>query len=573
VARFESLERELRVRGVRRYGLIGKCRPDAVTPELAHELRALGVVRMFVGIENASQAGQDHLDRRTTTAMLERALSAFREAGIFTAYNLLLFEPDATLDDIRENARFLRRHAGIPGNFCRAEPFHGTPLHRRLAARGALLGDHLGWDYRIADDRVELAFRLTLAAFRERNYAADGVGNRHVGLGYMAQLLRVFLDAESPRAVSALARADQVLAEVARDSADGLEWASDTVERLDPRDAEGAERAAVELAQRITTQDRKFSRAIDRAMDELQVVAALARAPRRSGGRGPELAQRVALAGAMLATAACGGELSPQGDCGSPPSGGGTGSRGYFGGTGGVTLKVPPTDGGRGGAEGGQGGETAPRGGSGGGTGGYMEGDGGFPPTGGRVPTGGFVGDGGSPPSGGMLGDGGSPPSGGFVGDGGSPPSGGLAGDGGYPPTGGYTSGDGGFPPTAGVPSNLDGGAAGTAKAEPARRDEAVDHWRDTMPAIPSRSSDLPLHTPPPVILEGWAETGKIRVVAHGATAEMDLLWAGPGERDGRGSELVWTPGSPRDRLTLVVRHPGGVASTSLLAADANGAG
>jgi hypothetical protein len=60
---------------------------------------------------------------------------------------------------------------------------------RALAAAGKLLGDYLGYDYRIDDDRAELLFRISAAAFRQRNFARHGVHNRYMGLGHSAKLL------------------------------------------------------------------------------------------------------------------------------------------------------------------------------------------------------------------------------------------------------------------------------------------------------------------------------------------------------------------------------------------------
>src|SRR5664280_1694723 len=156
----DSLERLTKLRrlldelGVGQAGIIGKCRPDCVTPDLARQLRQLGVVRMFVGVENGSQRGLDHLGRRMTIEDIEQALGAFEAAGIYVCYNLLLFEPDGVLDDVRENIAFMRKHANIPVNFCRAEPYHGTPLYHRVRERGTLLGSYIGWDYSIHDNRT-----------------------------------------------------------------------------------------------------------------------------------------------------------------------------------------------------------------------------------------------------------------------------------------------------------------------------------------------------------------------------------------------------------------------------------
>jgi radical SAM superfamily enzyme YgiQ (UPF0313 family) len=142
----------------------GKARPDCVTRELAHELRRLGVMRMFVGVEYVSEAGQQHLNRRTTTEQIERAVAALRDAGIFVCYNLLLFEPDTRLEDVRDNLAFMRRHAHTPVSFCRAEPYHGTLLYQRVTERGIRSGSFFDWDYGMIDPRAELMFRICAVA-------------------------------------------------------------------------------------------------------------------------------------------------------------------------------------------------------------------------------------------------------------------------------------------------------------------------------------------------------------------------------------------------------------------------
>ncbi|MBN1610462.1 MAG: B12-binding domain-containing radical SAM protein [Polyangiaceae bacterium] len=610
LARLRDLRAELTAVGVERYGLIGKCRPDTITGALAHQLASLGVVRMFLGIENASQAGQDHLGRRTHTAELERALDSLRDAGIFTTYNLLLFEPRATLQDVRENTAFLRKFAGIPGNFCRAEPFHGTPLHQQLARRGALIGDHRGWDYRMDDDRVELLFRLTLAAFRARNYDCAGVGNRYVGLAYAAQLVRVFFPEDSPRRRRALADADALVARISIDSADFLDRAIDLVETVDVRDVDRMEREAVDLALRVGARDRAFQLELDRVNDELRAVAAGSgvehRAPRPA--RRQKLAERAVLAASVLASAAaCGGDADDR----HPPQTGGSTMMGDGG--------SPPVIGGSGGTS------STPSGGASGTGGSYIQGDGGFPPviggSGGTSGSGGNA-DGGFPPvvggSGATSGtggnaDGGFPP---VVGGSGRTPSGGTSG------TGGLIAGDGGFPPaigggpmSGGGPSGTGGTAEGNAGAshavagaagatdEPAAgavaalqtdrsghngdpdltcsndaemscvaqvaeppAAELVDHWRDTSPSELVRSRDLPLYDPPDLTLEARQAGDAVHVIVRGATADTQLYWDGPGLRDVRGHELYWYPTSSRDRLTLVARRSGGVMSTSVSA-------
>ncbi len=266
--------------GVGRAAMIGKCRPETVTPALARQLRALGVLRLYVGVENASEHGAGDLNRGRQWQAVHTALDACREAGIFVCYNLLIFEPDATLDDVRANVRFMREHAEHPVNFCRAEPYHGTPLHLDLETRGRLSGSHLGWDYRLEDPRVEALFRITSAAFRQRNFDPDGVANRYMGLGYSMKLLEFF----HPDATGALGALDRRVRSVTRgiatETAGLLDEALSLAERLDPSDHDALERETALLGLRVAAADRAWHVALDELYADMAEHARRARRPR-----------------------------------------------------------------------------------------------------------------------------------------------------------------------------------------------------------------------------------------------------------------------------------------------------
>jgi len=203
----------------------------------------------------------------------------------------------------------------------------------------------------------------------------------------------------------------------------------------------------------------------------------------------------------------------------------------------------------------------------------------------GGVPTGGYLGDGGLPMGGGD--GGGSPPDsdGGDVGAG-APGAGGVgASDPGPEPVIGGSSGTGGVQGDGSWPAVGGGGTSARSRDASSRNEcratdtnlasvapdpaaEAVDHWRDTTPIHLTRDASLPLFDPPAVTLEAWREGDGIRVLVRGATAELELTFAGPGRREGAGAELVWYPTLPGDRLTLVARGPGGVSSTTLTASS-----
>jgi hypothetical protein len=276
IKRVRAIREALDDYGVGKVALVGKARPDCITPNLARELAALGVIRLYVGVENGSAAGGEHLRRGTQQEHIRTALAACREAGIFVCYNLLVFEPGATVADVRDNVRFIRDHASHPINFCRAEPYFGTALHTELAARQDLGGSYLGVNYRIADDRTELLFRICSAAFRERNFAPNGVANRYMGLGYAANILRRFHHDE--RQTEPLARRGlELTRRISLDTAALLERAIAVAEQTTLDDAETIERETALLGLAVAAADRRWHEELDEIFADMQALMTEAR--------------------------------------------------------------------------------------------------------------------------------------------------------------------------------------------------------------------------------------------------------------------------------------------------------
>lgn len=316
LSRMAAIKRVLDEQGVARAALVGKCRPDTLTPALARELARLGVIRMYVGIENASESGALHLNRQTDVATMGAALDACADAGIFACYNLLIFEPETVLDDIATNLAFMRAHASTPVNFCRAEPYVGTPLYRRLSNAGKLRGGFLGCDYRIDDDRAELLFRISASAFRERNFAADGVANRYMGIGYSAKLLEFFYPDARGRHAMLMERAQELTRSITLDTADLLEQAHDIAARADLAEHERLTRQTAMLGLRVAASDRVWHAALDALeRDMLSFARGESQTVRRTTGRVAQVAQNAAVAGwlALWATG-CGKSSLPAQD-------------------------------------------------------------------------------------------------------------------------------------------------------------------------------------------------------------------------------------------------------------------
>ncbi len=493
--------------------LIGKCRPDSVSPELMRELRALGVIRLYVGVENASQRGADHLNRRTQQARVDDALSACREAGIFVCYNLLLFEPDATLGDVRENVAFMRRNAQHPVNFCRAEPYVGTPLHADVSTRQDLGGSYLGFNYRIEDDDTELAFRVCSAAFRQRNFDPQGVANRNMGLGYSLKILEQFYEDPAGRRAALSRRTAALTRAISLETAGLLERAIDLTEayRTEP---DRLERGTAALGLEIAAADRARHAELDTLYADMNRFAA--DASRSRGWRVPArkltaVVQRVALSASLAAgTTACDACSGPQDDAPEiepehfpPPD-----------------PAPPPPD---------------P-----------------VPPPPDPVP---------SDPQPELLPPDPPPPDW-------QPPAPDTRRRPPPPHDPVPPPPDPVPPPPDPVPRPLPPQVVDPLPSPAPKGLSVIDQWRDTSVRDVMRTTDLPLADPPSIRLSGRWTSEAIEVRLAGARGPLTLRWqtegAVAGDLDDPAAVLAWTPAGDDDQLTVAVRTKGGVAITSL---------
>jgi hypothetical protein len=169
-----------------------KLRPNDCDRDNMLILKEIGLLRAFVGIENASRRQMRSLGRDSTVEDVQSCLHLLRELDIYATYNILLFDPYTTLDDIAINLAFLRQNLFFPFNWCKVEPYAGTALERRYASEGRLRGDYFGYDYTMDDPRVRLLYDLLLPAFYYRNFDYYGLANQNIGLGYHRQLLKHF---------------------------------------------------------------------------------------------------------------------------------------------------------------------------------------------------------------------------------------------------------------------------------------------------------------------------------------------------------------------------------------------
>jgi len=248
--------------------LVIKCRPNDVTPELFALLKSIGLLRAYVGIETNSDEGIVSLNRRITSADNRRALGILRQLDVYHTFNVLIFDPEATLDGIGRNIDFIEAFADTPSNFCRAEVYAGTPLKAILAAQGRLEGDYFAWTYQMKDPRVEVLFRIAMTAFAARNFRPDGVANLNMGIRGDNELMRRFY----PDAWDAAwqARVVDFSRRVAFDSMSGLRDAHAFVRTEDVFDAPRVNAFTAALSRRVARADLAFVSECRRLRRELE---------------------------------------------------------------------------------------------------------------------------------------------------------------------------------------------------------------------------------------------------------------------------------------------------------------
>ena len=190
--RFAALKSALGKEAVGHIAVQIKARPDSISRKVVDCLKELGLFRVFLGVESNAVAGLRTLRRGIRREQNREALHILETAGIHTTFNLLMFDPETTVQDMNDNLDFLEANARFPVNFGRVEVYTGTPLERRLRGEDRLRGDYFGFSYEIRNPEVERAFRMFKQVFTPRNFDDGGMNLVGMKLDYLLHLLAHF---------------------------------------------------------------------------------------------------------------------------------------------------------------------------------------------------------------------------------------------------------------------------------------------------------------------------------------------------------------------------------------------
>jgi len=130
-----------------RFGIEG--RVNDIQPETIAALKDAGLSEMLIGLESGRDESLKRLNKMTTVAQNEEALSVLRDHGIEPSVGFIMFEPDSSLADVRTNFEFLKRNGLLKSIFTTANVLYhpqiilqGTKAYRELKQSGRLiLGD------------------------------------------------------------------------------------------------------------------------------------------------------------------------------------------------------------------------------------------------------------------------------------------------------------------------------------------------------------------------------------------------------------------------------------------------
>jgi len=253
VARLDALIDAVRNAGMTDAAVVMKCRPDDIDGPILDRLETLRILRAYVGIETASPEGVRALGRGVHGDRIGLAIQQLRERSIFHAFNMLLFDPDTTLESIVPNLDVLERYADVPFDFCRAEVYVQTPLEKRLLREGRLAGTYFARSYEINDPRAELMFRIVSTSFNHRNFAKDGLAMLNLAVRFDVEILRRF----HPTAwdVELHARAVELSGEVGRSSVRFLRGIHTFVRHVELQDHDTIRAFTVDTARAIHRDD------------------------------------------------------------------------------------------------------------------------------------------------------------------------------------------------------------------------------------------------------------------------------------------------------------------------------
>jgi radical SAM superfamily enzyme YgiQ (UPF0313 family) len=154
------------------------CRVDDVDPDIMAQCLRHGLMVVYLGIESGNNQGLETLNKHVTVDQNLAAIQTLKDLGLEFDFGFMLFDPDSTLEKVRENLQFLEevaRIGGPPVSFVKMLPLAGTAIEKRLADEGRLRGSAVRPDYDFLDQRLDYYALFVMLHFSDRNSHPTGL--------------------------------------------------------------------------------------------------------------------------------------------------------------------------------------------------------------------------------------------------------------------------------------------------------------------------------------------------------------------------------------------------------------
>jgi len=146
-------------------------------------------VRVFLGIESSSDKVVRKLKRRQTLEQSEKAIAICRALEISVQFNIMVFNPFADFNSLRDDVAFMEKYSDHPLNFCRTELFTGTPLEKEMIEQKRARGNYLTRVYSMATPAIDRASRFFTRVFYDRCWSQYSLMLMSGGMDHLGAVL------------------------------------------------------------------------------------------------------------------------------------------------------------------------------------------------------------------------------------------------------------------------------------------------------------------------------------------------------------------------------------------------
>jgi len=254
--RIAAIGGALERRGATDVKLWVKGRPETIDGDVVEAVRSIGAIHLFIGVENAVDRRLAYLGRIHRHGQSLRAIGFTRQRDVVPSFNIMLFDPDCTLDDVSDNMDFLADHPDLPWNFSRTEIYSGTALLKRLESEGRLTGDYRSYGYVMRDAAAEVMFRILRVAFHNRAFRFDSLLNRLISLSFTRQVHSAL--GEAGRTDFLKQEVRSLIVAVRKDTVDEVRRVLAFAATADPTDKNGIRSFAARTALEMNRRDLGF---------------------------------------------------------------------------------------------------------------------------------------------------------------------------------------------------------------------------------------------------------------------------------------------------------------------------